>query len=964
MSKDIQLINANLKDTNGKPLNLTIRDGSVTNSKLANDSVSTDKIQNDAVTEEKISDETLKSINDKASEASNEAAAKADEARERMEQTMDSMKEVIDSSAIKDDEGNLVPSPFKYVQNEEFIFAMVDTEDKLLAGIRWDGTPVHGKTSSVEDRMQSQINLIAERVATIMGDEDTTNVIDTMNELKAFFANIENTETLTGILANLDNVAQNLNKTTIKDEEGNVQDTPFSLQDNEEYLAVETDAEGKMLGYINPDGSHYIHKVKSETIPTEFEHIEDPEGRMEITTDAEGKVLGYRDQEGTRHESVGLDSPVYYKNGERQTWINKSDIVPVINETDKEISINIFDGVSDHNTPNLLIPSEIQKTFFDGVNNFTPPNVGYEMSNRISCQAGDWFTRTGTATGMIVVTDEDDKNGKRLFASDGSTLGSTFQVPSTLTWAKYIRMAVEAAAAIEGNIVICKGKNAFSGSQKGKFITMDSLRVLPSNLSNDAKFLRASNGDYYELYLDEIDFSVKARKVDPAIITNLPSDFPSYKTTGSFADYFKSIVSMADLYITEQNPNGILALQKTDTNVYYYAEFRKEKSPSGEVRYVVMYPYGSFNGLKGETGMTIYDSDFNVIETGISCNKQTFDAHDFIYIDDDHIIACGSSGGKKVSLQSGSETITKYSEDWSIFELKKVNGVWNELASFHMNDYPKLLTDGVNKGNDSIRNHWNTIQLDYDGNLLMNMRDMNCFWKIKRTVNSDGTVIIGSKSKNYDEAIIGRVGGVYNSGYIDPKRVIDYGFSFTDVPIDLEARSTDEPPLWKFYHEHHTTYWGMKNIEGVKYPTYLIFDNNMWTGENGSANYDDLNPRNNYKNNPTANNESHFVTSKSDDGGNYDSNMVSRVVQISIDWENHLIKDSRVYVIPKKYSCTRGSCQMLGEGVLLISFADSSDVGLYDFNDTQTVVKGHLYSDGKEIFHMKKSSYRVHGYDN
>lgn len=390
-----------VKESLDKKVNITdelttqqIKDGAITNEKLADE----------AVTEEKISSSTLESINDKASAASEEAAKKADEARERMEQTMDSMKEVIDSSAIKDEEGNLVPSPFKYIQNEEFIFAKVDAEDKLLFGIQWDGTPVFGKTSAVEDRLQSQVTLLAERVATIMGDEDTTNVIDTMNELKKFFAEIENTETLTNILANLD-------KTTIKDEEGNVQDTPFrvikneefimavvdsedrllfgiyratgkpyfplnemyhveqneeffavwldaanhvllgirrdgeiigeihavnalkqvvsqlqsdvatlqeklgtidanlkellsvfSLQDNEEYLAVEQDAEGKVLSATNLDGSHYIHNAKSETIPTEFSHIEDTEGRTEITTDAENKVLGYRDSEGTRHE--------------------------------------------------------------------------------------------------------------------------------------------------------------------------------------------------------------------------------------------------------------------------------------------------------------------------------------------------------------------------------------------------------------------------------------------------------------------------------------------------------------------------------------------------------------------------------------------------------------------------------------------------------------------------------------
>lgn len=331
--------------------------------------------------------------------------------------------EVVDKTAIKDEEGALVETPFRYIQNEEFIFAKVDAEDKLLFGIQWDGTPKFGKTSAVEDRLQSQVNLLAERVATIMGDEDTTNVIDTMNELKKFFAEIENTQTLTSILANLNSLntkfvedIKNLQDTKVDKEEGKslIEDEVkecfrvieneefikaivdaedkvlfglyratgkpyyplnemyhviqneeyfaawldaddkvllgirrdgeiigeihavnalkqvisqlqsdlaslqekvdtidtnlkelldvFSLQDNEEYLAVEQDAEGKVLSATNPDGSHYIHNVKSETIPTEFSHIEDPEGRTEITTDAEDKILGYRDSKGTRHE--------------------------------------------------------------------------------------------------------------------------------------------------------------------------------------------------------------------------------------------------------------------------------------------------------------------------------------------------------------------------------------------------------------------------------------------------------------------------------------------------------------------------------------------------------------------------------------------------------------------------------------------------------------------------------------
>ena len=370
--------------------------------------------------------EQAKAATTKAEEATvkaNEAAQRADDSREQTEQTLGTMQEVVDKVAIKDEEGTLVETPFRYIQNEEFIFAKVDANDKLLFGIQWDGTPVFGKTSTVEDRLQSQVNLLAERVATIIGDEDTTNVIDTMNELKKFFAEIENTQTLTSILANLNSLntkfgedIKNLQDTKVDKEEGKsliedevkecfrvieneefimaVVDSEdrllfgiyratgkpyfplnemyhveqneeffavwldavnhvlfgirrdgqiigeihavnalkqviselqadvsalkekvgtidtnlkelldvFSLQDNEEYLAVEQDAEGKVLSATNPDGSHYIHNAKSETIPTEFEHIEDPEGRTEITTDAEDKVLGYRDSEGTRHE--------------------------------------------------------------------------------------------------------------------------------------------------------------------------------------------------------------------------------------------------------------------------------------------------------------------------------------------------------------------------------------------------------------------------------------------------------------------------------------------------------------------------------------------------------------------------------------------------------------------------------------------------------------------------------------
>lgn len=989
--------------------------------------------------------------------------------------------EVVDNTAIKDEEGTLVETPFRYIQNEEFIFAKVDAEDKLLFGIHWDGTPEFGKTSAVEDRLQSQVTLLAERVATIMGDEDTTNVIDTMNELKKFFAEIENTETLTGILANLNSLntkfgedIKNLQDTKVDKEEGKslIEDEVkerfrvieneefiyavidsddkvlfgiyrdsgkpyfplnelyhveqneeffalwldaanhvllgirrdgqiigeihavnalkqvisqlqsdlaslqemvgtidtnlkelldvFSLQNNEEYLAVEQDAEGKILSSTNPDGSHYIHNVKSETIPEEFSHVEDPEDRTEITTDAEGRLLSYRGSDGMKNELAGFNSSQYYKNNEKKEWIEEKDVVPIVKNTNGDIPLNILDGVTDHNTINLLVTTEIQKTFNDGVNNFTPPNAGYELSNRIECKAGDWFTRTGTATGMIIVTDANDKNGKRLFAPDGSTLGSTFQIPANLTDVRYVRMAVEATSAKAGKVAICKGKNAFIGEQKGDFLTIDKLRVSSSNMPKDLKYLKTSNGDYYELYIDESDFSLKIRKIDPSVITELPDDFPIYQYNGDFSKYFNSWVAMSNGYLMERNQNGVTNFLKLAANAYYYAEFRKETTLGGELRYIAMFPYTSYTGLKGEKGLTIYNKDFDVIDTNIKVDA-TPDAHDFIYFDDNHLIVCSYNGSKDITINHSGEAFTKLSQNICIQEIKKINGAWKEIASFNTNDYPLLLTDGIHVKAPIITIHWNTVQLDYDGNILVNMRDMNCFWKIKRTVDSEGNVIIGSKAKDYNDAVIGRVGGLYNSAYIDSKRVLEEGFKFTDVPSSLTDISSDEIPLWKFYHEHDVTYWGMKEINGKEYPTYILFDNNMWTGETPTGNYYDINPRNNYKNNPNGNNDHYFVTSKSD-GGAYDGKMVSRIVQLSIDWDNHIIKGYKVYEIPKKYSYTRSSVQMFDEGILFISWADQGFCGLFDFNNEQTVIEGNLYKNGKMLFSSTASTYRVHGY--
>ena len=199
----------------------------------------------------------------------------------------------LDKVTIKDEDGTVVDTPFRYIQNEEFIFAKIDAEDKLLFGIQWDGTPKFGKTSEVEDELQEQITILAERVAAIVGDEDITSTIDTLNELKTFFANIENTQSLTDILANLDNVAKNIDKTVIKDEEGNIQDTPFRVIENEEFIKAVVDSEDRVLfGFYRATGKPFYPL-------NDMYHISHSEEFLWVILDAANHpLLGIR-QDGT-----------------------------------------------------------------------------------------------------------------------------------------------------------------------------------------------------------------------------------------------------------------------------------------------------------------------------------------------------------------------------------------------------------------------------------------------------------------------------------------------------------------------------------------------------------------------------------------------------------------------------------------------------------------------------------------
>lgn len=178
---------------------------------------------------------------------------------------------------------------FKVTENEEFTYVIVDSEDKLLFGIYRDtGKPYYPSNETYhveqnEEYFAAWLDADNHMLLGIRRDGQIIGDIHAVNTLK---------QVVIAIQEKVDTICFNTKELL----------DVLSLKENPEYMAVETDADGKILASTNADGSHYIYNAKSETIPEEFNHIEDPEGRMEITTDSDERVMSYRDSNGKKHE--------------------------------------------------------------------------------------------------------------------------------------------------------------------------------------------------------------------------------------------------------------------------------------------------------------------------------------------------------------------------------------------------------------------------------------------------------------------------------------------------------------------------------------------------------------------------------------------------------------------------------------------------------------------------------------
>lgn len=326
-----------------------------------------------------------------------------------IKEALSSIDETLKTFQPKEDGKGLinidVADSFFYISNDEYIIAVVDIEDRILAGIKYDGEPYfpnHEMYSVITN--EEWLYAIIDAEGKLLGGfrADDGHMFVGCFDISTFIAN-----------AIID--IQDIKERT----------THLSTIENDEYLSVETDAEGKVIGYIAPDGSHYLYKVKSETIPTEFSHIEDLEGRTEITTDAEDKILGYRDSEGTRHEHKMKVSNLNVDNLNLGSNAQK-DVIDFINSQPKVVNVRKW-HLPSYGTVNIK-----QETFF------LTANDGYSDKTGIYPIVINEDTQENAKKGLTVLqffvksTLKDEGNG--VYSRLDNSVGLDFYVPSKVTY--------------------------------------------------------------------------------------------------------------------------------------------------------------------------------------------------------------------------------------------------------------------------------------------------------------------------------------------------------------------------------------------------------------------------------------------------------------------------------------------------------------------------------------------------
>lgn len=242
---------------------------------------------------------------------------------------------------------------FRVIENEEFIMAVVDADDKILFGFyRATGKPYYPLNEMYhviqnEEYFAVWVTTDDKVVLGLRRDGQIIGEIHAVNALKQVISQLQSD--LASLQEKVGTIDTNLKELL----------DVFSLQDNEEYLAVEKDAEGKILYATNPDGSKtfYTPLIPKSSIKFDDRTIyEDKvEDYKELLLDSEDKVLRYTDKDDVIHENreiVFSSAKFGSSESEKELTVSRSMNLPKYGYTDikeETFYLTANEGYSDKN---------------------------------------------------------------------------------------------------------------------------------------------------------------------------------------------------------------------------------------------------------------------------------------------------------------------------------------------------------------------------------------------------------------------------------------------------------------------------------------------------------------------------------------------------------------------------------------------------------------------------------------
>lgn len=164
---------------------------------------------------------------------------------------------------------------YHYISNPEWACAIVDSEERILMGIKADGSYY------IPNKELYHVAANPEWLK-VVTDLEGRVLFGIKNNGSCYIPKGISEEAKQGLLELTSRIS--------------LFENIFSNIENPEWFSITTDSDGKILEGIEKGGKKYFPKQEM------FEKYNDIEGRTEITLDAEGRIVSYRDSNGAKHE--------------------------------------------------------------------------------------------------------------------------------------------------------------------------------------------------------------------------------------------------------------------------------------------------------------------------------------------------------------------------------------------------------------------------------------------------------------------------------------------------------------------------------------------------------------------------------------------------------------------------------------------------------------------------------------